>query len=145
MSNSLSVEQLNALPNKAEAIRSIANQLEAEAQVVKPATVMQLYNQTKWATDDWKDRNYIASILSVDRAKQGRRRVKAAEVKPPLPEELLTVKSAAEQNWGSLENLNKELARIETLAAGVGGLYRLKMCLEFWKKIKPKKSGKAVK
>lgn len=127
--------------NKADAIRVVRHHLLKLGRGPETAEIAAVLAKTQWTTGDVdKDKNYISSILSQDRAREGQppgkpgRRPRAGLLPAePTAGELKRVKELAEEQSGSLEALAADVERVDAIAQEVGGFERLKKCLAFWK------------
>ncbi len=129
--------------NKADAIRVVRHHLLKQGREPETAEIAAILSKTQWTTGDVnRDKNYISSLLSQDRAKEGQppgkpgRRARAGLFPvEPTATELKRVKELAEEQAGSLEALAADVERVDAIAGEVGGFERLKKCLAFWKNL----------
>src|SRR5262249_24601820 len=129
--------------NKADAIRVLRHHLRQQGREPETAEIAAVLAMTQWTTGDTnKDKNYISSILSQDRAREdlppgkpGRRPRAGLFPAQITPTELKRVKELAEAEPGSLQELAEEVDRVDAIAREVGGFERLKKCIAFWKEL----------
>jgi hypothetical protein len=143
----LALDELAAqAPSKADAIRVLRHHLRQQGREPETAEIAAVLSMTQWTTGDTnKDKNYISSILSQDRAREdlppgkpGRRPRAGLFPAEPTATELRRVKEMAEAQPGSLEELAEEVDRVDAIAREVGGFERLKKCIAFWKELEEK-------
>jgi hypothetical protein len=133
--------------NKADAIRVVRHHLLKQGREPETAEIAAILAKTQWTTGDTnRDKNYISSILSQDRAKEdlppgkpGRRPRAGLFPAEPTATELKRVKELAEAEAGSVEELAATVDRVDAIAREVGGFERLKKCIAFWKAIEERK------
>jgi hypothetical protein len=129
--------------HKADAIRLVRHHLLKQGREPETAEIAAVLEKTQWTTGDLdRDKNYISSILSQDRTREGQppgkpgRRPRAGLFPvEPTATELKRVKELAEAEAGSLEDLAAALAQVDAIASEVGGFERLKKCIAFWKEL----------
>ena len=127
--------------NKADAIRVVRHHLLKQGREPETAEIAAILGKSQWTTGDVnRDKNYISSILSQDRTKDGQppgkpgRRARAGLFPAePTATELKRVRELAEEQAGSVEALCAEVERVDAIAKEVGGFERLKKCIAFWK------------
>jgi hypothetical protein len=133
--------------NKADAIRVVRHHLLKQGREPETAEIAAILFKTQWTTGDvTRDKNYISSILSQDRTREGQppgkpgRRARAGLFPAePTATELRRVKELAEAQAGSLEALAADVGRVDAIAQEVGGFERLKQCIAFWKAIEDRR------
>lgn len=141
----------NQAPNKADAIRLLRDHLLSQRQEPEIAEIAAIYARTKWTTGDTnRDKNYISSILSQDRSREGQapakpgRRPRATRFSAePAASELISLKHRGEEVMAmlqaeetvSFESFARAVELVDELAKEFGGFERMKKCLLYWREL----------